>query len=1477
MSNPLPFPSALQWFLHRAVLAGLMALSAPVALGQVIYTYDDTPASAIATGDNNCPAGGITRTFSVPDSFNVGAAGTIALGIVVGHANRDNLQIRLIAPNGNSVTLADGSGTDANDNYNVTFGDPHDTTAPLNDGDNDPLTVASGTVHFRRLVNITNLTSTLFPSASSVNGTWTLRICDDTNGSGQGSYLRSRLTLRNNAVTSVQSACAINTTFDWGTVTTSPASVIGAVLPDGTTITTGGVVITQAQTVNAPVDAQASFRRLDTTNGGDPGYYAMIMDLRTPGTTDDAEDAVESTRFTFNPPVAGLDFQLLDVDFSSGNWEDYVQVIGFDQNGMVVPYLETFVAAGATLSRVGDWTESDGTNVDNASNAGNIRYRFLRPVNSITVGYAAGDEPANDPAQQVVGIGDPLFCAFDFGDAPLSYCNGVAGNCPRHGLQNRDTLFIGSVSPDGESAPAFSAGANGDDTNLPTNDENGIFFPPPRIANAGWVCGAYTTNPALNQYCVTINATNTTGSPAQLVAWIDFNNDGDFNDPGERSLPDPSSTSTTGFATGNVPSGSIASNFVLVFSLPAPIPNNITPSMARVRITTDSVFFSDSTPPSHLGSVTDGEIQDHAIPINTLPVTLAGFNAVRLSASQLSVRWTVATEAGTLGYRLYQADGKGELRPLGTELTLARGVDSLVPQSYELTVASSADGALYLEELSNGGRTERFGPFALGSAHGDSLQFQAVPWSSLRASQASATRNVDSARLDAQRGAGRMAAEVLVSSSGVQEIRVSDLQGIGLDLTGRQASQLRLSNGTRTLPLQVEPAGALTASSVIRFVGQAVEDSLYTRTRPYLLEVLSATDSLAWRTVSAAPTAGLAADQIRTRFVLDEDRHYSFSAPGADPWYYDTVQRNGASTARSFTLPVRGLREGPASLALTLWGGIDYPGSDPDHRYTVSVNGVELGERLFDGVSDSSAQWVLPPGTLREGDNEVRITLLDTGYPVDILRIESIEVQATATLDAVDGRLGVAPTALNPLFDTVLSGSFEDSEPAPLCGSACAQLELRGYASTDLLALRVSGEAVEHLVGYTTRVEADGVVIRLRPPALLPQQDGVGDDARIVVVERTQVRRPALRPAPDHTHPLQGGPAELLVIAPEAYVDALQPLLNARRNEGLSARTVTVAQIYQHYSQGVIDPQAIRTYLQAARAQLGTRYVLLAGGDTYDYFNRLALGSVSDIPTFYGRTHAVVNHAPLDSRYADLNDDGLPELAVGRLPVRSATELSALVERILRPAPAGAAPQPVFAAERANPAEGSDYRAELDGLIQTLSVPWQQGTRVYLDEYPTGNGGVAQARNDLFAAIRNGAGLVSYLGHGSPTVWSREQLLQSGQLFGAMTATGERGPVITEFGCWGGYFVAPQYQSLVHGWLQAGPAGTPAVFASSGLTEHHSDVRMAATLLPALTQSGVRLGDALLQAKQALQAEPEVSDVLRGMTLFGDPSMRMPN
>lgn len=188
----------------------------------------------------------------------------------------------------------------------------------------------------------------------------------------------------------------------------------------------------------------------------------------------------------------------------------------------------------------------------------------------------ACDDCPNDPNKTA-----PLMCGcgvpdvFDFGDAPAPYPTLLAQNGAQHCAT---PLKLGSLL-DMELDGQPTAGATGDDTNA-TDDEDGSAISPLTACLGGTIDVTVAGN----------------SGPARVNAWIDFNRDGDWSDPGERVIAGAvldSGTHQLGFA---VPPGAVAGQ-----------------SYARVRVTQDLV--NDDVP---TGLSKSGEVEDQAVAIDAV-------------------------------------------------------------------------------------------------------------------------------------------------------------------------------------------------------------------------------------------------------------------------------------------------------------------------------------------------------------------------------------------------------------------------------------------------------------------------------------------------------------------------------------------------------------------------------------------------------------------------------------------------------------------------------------------------------------------------------------------------------------------------------------------------------------------------------------------------------------------------------------------
>ena len=212
-----------------------------------------------------------------------------------------------------------------------------------------------------------------------------------------------------------------------------------------------------------------------------------------------------------------------------------------------------------------------------------------------------------------------ITAGIDYGDAPNSFktvlnsATGYSGSGASHIIDN--TIKMGTAVTDAEAdgVAATSPGDAVDDDNAGTDDEDGVTL----LTNA-------TT------YTATVNVTNTSGSPAYLVGWIDFNKDGIF-DPSEAQVFDQANNTSTAIpptAAGSIttitpiPSGTNAISKTLTWSVPTGL---VTGSVlyARFRLTTDLSVIGSLTvsaiaakPNTPLGK---GEVEDYRIIVGVTP------------------------------------------------------------------------------------------------------------------------------------------------------------------------------------------------------------------------------------------------------------------------------------------------------------------------------------------------------------------------------------------------------------------------------------------------------------------------------------------------------------------------------------------------------------------------------------------------------------------------------------------------------------------------------------------------------------------------------------------------------------------------------------------------------------------------------------------------------------------------------------------
>jgi uncharacterized repeat protein (TIGR01451 family) len=241
---------------------------------------------------------------------------------------------------------------------------------------------------------------------------------------------------------------------------------------------------------------------------------------------------------------------------------------------VVIPLTQTALA-GYTLTEADDSTPTPGGSDRSDSD-------FMTSGSNAVIPFTTGGIGANNHTF------DGGFYAFDRGDLPDTAAGVGAGNY--------ETLLANSgashvivtglrmgATVDAEANGQPNAAANGDDTTGSPDDEDGV-----TVADLTLTQGSPAN--------VRVTATNTTGSPATLYGFIDFNGDGDFGDTNETTtiaVPTGSNDVEFTLAFGTVPFGSAANTY------------------ARFRLSTQTGLTAN-------GIANDGEVEDYPVVINVL-------------------------------------------------------------------------------------------------------------------------------------------------------------------------------------------------------------------------------------------------------------------------------------------------------------------------------------------------------------------------------------------------------------------------------------------------------------------------------------------------------------------------------------------------------------------------------------------------------------------------------------------------------------------------------------------------------------------------------------------------------------------------------------------------------------------------------------------------------------------------------------------
>lgn len=366
------------------------------------------------------------------------------------------------------------------------------------------------------------------------------------------------------------------------------------------------------------------------------------------------------------------------------------------------------------------------------------------------------------------------------------------------------------------------------------------------------------------------------------------------------------------------------------------------------------------------------------------------------------------------------------------------------------------------------------------------------------------------------------------------------------------------------------------------------------------------------------------------------------------------------------------------------------------------------------------------------------------------------------------------------------------------------------------------------------------------------------------------------------------GPADYLIVAPPEFHEALQPLIERRQKDGLKVAVADPQAVFDRYSFGARDAEAIRLLLAQAFYHWPApklRFVLLAG-EASDYRGNpeaLPEGGQPDlVPVFYaGRSDRPHGDHP----YATLaGEDPLVDLEVGRLPVRTAGELSRLVDKILAYEDAPVEGQEWLERTEYIYDDDAEFPNAVAGVMARGQAPpgraehLRQTDHVYVPNARVpGRKRSYTATSELLRRFQEGMAVVNFFGHGGPNLWSHERMLHLSDVPSLKNAP--HLPFITCASCdnaWLDYPIRPVNVSigeLLVKLPQGGAIGLFGPVAGASPFEHQT---LVGRLMEGLYRQQIRrMGHLTAYAKNMYFADTRSGNVQEQYILLGDPALRL--
>ncbi len=547
-------------------------------------------------------------------------------------------------------------------------------------------------------------------------------------------------------------------------------------------------------------------------------------------------------------------------------------------------------------------------------------------------------------------------------------------------------------------------------------------------------------------------------------------------------------------------------------------------------------------------------------------------------------------------------------------------------------------------------------------------------------------------------------------------------------------------------------------------------------------------------------------------------------------WYYWGFVMAGVDQVIAFDLPA--YHAGSVDVRVNL-AGATTDDMVPNHRAHMIFNETLVDAVEFNDQEEITASFTVPETLLSAGN-----TLVIHNNPVPGL----VHQWFTSESVEVDYRRALVPGG----DAIILNVQDEDAFSAA------------AFEAPVVIALRDEGEPV-WIEGPSEGVSFEAWLVE-------------SEDDRFVLAESAAIQELGVIPGTcTGWFMASDNRIDYLVITTRALESAAQELVDYRAAQGLRGQSVLFEELVDVFAHGIRTPEAIREFLRYAHTEWTEApwLVVLAGGGHMDYLNRW-LSVVNHIPPVMLASPEGVFAS--DIVLADLfGDNQHPDVALGRLPARTAGELQVMIDKIKAyEAQHGEDWHNTVVLAAGKPDAAGDF-TESSERLATAAVG-ASISKLYRSDL-----GFTAMRNQLLSHFQSGAGIIHYTGHGNQSSFMNEG--RNGALLGASDVNGlnnAQQPIVIALTCLAGRFDNPQSHSLAERLLNRNGGGAVAMWSSSGKSYNAPATRLGEAFYRALYDEGVStLGLAIQRAHQQMEMDPIYGSTYLMYNLLGDPAMNL--